>query len=434
MKYIALLVGKLSAFLLKILGRNGGSFPGKYAEKIHKNLIKEFKFKGKLVLVTGTNGKSGVTRMINSVFEKAGYNTISNTNGDNIIGGLVTVGIKNSDMNFRVKSDIVILEIDELTLAKNVKYLNPSDIVITNFFEDQLDRVGEMDNLVRKISTSLESYEGNIYINSDNIYSNAICEKLKKANVIKFSVDKNKLTDTNSTPKEICPICQQVLEYDYIEYDKIGKYHCKSCGFSSENPDYLAEKIDFDEKSFICKNFKYHFSIPALYQIYNSLAVISVCKENNIESEIIDSVISEKAKHNGRMEKIEISGKNILLNLVKNAAGANEIINVISLDKSKKTIIFILNNKIADGYDPSWIWGCNFEKIPNIKSVITSGKMTYEASLRFKYMNQDIEIFPIESLDEAVEKFISSEGNLYALGSYTAVEPFRQSISNKKSR
>lgn len=428
MKYIALIFGKISAFFLMLLGKRAGSFPGKYSNKICPELIKNFKFPEKFILVTGTNGKSGVTKMIKSVFQKAGYTVISNDNGDNIINGLTTVGIKNSDLEFKIKADVVVLEIDELTLARNIKFLNASDIVITNFFEDQLDRVGETDNLVNKIAKSLESYDKNIYLNVDNIYSNILNSKLIKANVIRYSVSRNLASYDGLSHKEICPKCGDIIEYEYLQYDNVGRYSCKKCKFSSYQSDYIAEDINFEEKTFITDGYKYHFPIDAIYQIYNEMAVIALARENDINKNVIDDIISQKVENKGRMEIIDLRGGKVLLNLIKNTAGANEILRYISMDRKEKSIIFVLNNNRVDGFDTSWIWECNFEDIPNIKNIVTSGMMCNEAALRFKYMNRDINIFPIEDLDEATKKFINLDENLYAIMTYTAVEPFRKTL------
>ena len=95
-------------------------------------------------MVTGTNGKTSTANLIYQSFEKTGYKTVFNSRGDNIINGIASLLIKNSSLDFKINADVLVLEVDELTLAKNLPYIQASDIVITNFFRDQLDRVGEI--------------------------------------------------------------------------------------------------------------------------------------------------------------------------------------------------------------------------------------------------------------------------------------------------
>lgn len=428
MRYLALFFGKFSAKILTLLGKKGGSFPGKYSNKICDNLIKYFTFPSKVILITGTNGKSSTTKAIKEVFEKAGYKTVSNDNGDNIINGLTTVAIKNSDFHFNIVADVVVLEVDELTLAKNLKYIKATDILITNIFPDQLDRVGEMNDLIDKISKSLSGYKGKLYINVDDINSNKLAKSIHNADIIRYSVGENIYTDMDICKNTICPVCDGKVIYDYVNYSDIGKYRCEDCGFSSENPDYFAEDIDYDKMTFKCDGYKYCLSINAIYQVYNSMSVISISRENNISQDIINSIISRPTQNSARMEEIDIDGRKILLNLIKNTAGANEIVGYISRDKSPKSILFLLNNKRADGEDISWIWDVDFEKIDNIDTVVTTGIMTYEAGLRFEYMNKNIKILPEKNLKISIEKLLESKGNLYMISTYTGIEQIKNTI------
>ena len=69
MKTLSILVNKTATFVLKFIHR-GGSLPGQLALKVDKNILKQLKIKGKVIVVTGTNGKTTVTHLLQKIFEE----------------------------------------------------------------------------------------------------------------------------------------------------------------------------------------------------------------------------------------------------------------------------------------------------------------------------------------------------------------------------
>ena len=47
--------------------------------------------------------------------------------------------------------------------------------------------------------------------------------------------------------------------------------------------------------------------------------------------------------------------------LVKNPAGANEVLRTLALEPGEHDLLGVLNDNIADGRDVSWIWDADFE-------------------------------------------------------------------------
>ena len=46
---------------------------------------------------------------------------------------------------------------------------------------------------------------------------------------------------------------------------------------------------------------------------------------------------------------------------MKNPAGANEVLRTLALEPGEHDVLGVLNDKIADGRDVSWIWDADFE-------------------------------------------------------------------------
>lgn len=433
MRYFALILGKLIIFFLKILNRNGGSLPGKMAIQYCPDILSYFDYPDITILVTGTNGKTSTSNIIAQVFEKADYKTISNSRGDNIVNGITSLLIRNSSLNFKVKADVLVIEIDELTLAKQLKNIDASDVVITNFFRDQLDRSGEMESIILKISQALKNYKGRLFLNEDDPNVKRFASISKSFEIISFGLEKTekaKVENLEAKEGKFCPLCLSPLEYEYYQYSHIGRYKCSKCDFKSQTPDYMAKEIDLENKIFRVGKDAFSFSISAIYHIYNLITATAVAKTYNIKRDCINEVFANFNLGIGRMENIDIKGKKVLLNLVKNPTGCNEIIKYIDSDKKDKSLIFLLNDNIADGTDTSWIWDSNFEQIKNLKMVITTGKRAYEAGLRFKLSNICKDIVVEKDVDTAIKTLISQNTHLYVISTYTGLFDIRQRLIN----
>src|SRR5262249_51455187 len=138
----------------------------------------------------------------------------------------------------------------------------------------------------------------------------------------------------------------------------------------------------------------------------------------------------------GRVETIEVDGKPVSILLIKNPAGANEVLRTLTLESSNGGLDMwiALNDKIADGRDVSWIWDADFELLSGTgRRLIGSGPRASEMALPLKYAGWPeaaIEVDgPIErSLDEAVA---TAPDRLFALPTYTALLELRTLLAQR---
>ena len=90
----------------------------------------------------------------------------------------------------------------------------------------------------------------------------------------------------------------------------------------------------------------------------------------------------------GRVETIEVEGKPVSILLIKNPAGANEVLRTLALESSGDGLDLwvALNDRIADGRDVSWIWDADFELLTDgVRRVVCAGTRAPEMALRLKY-------------------------------------------------
>jgi len=120
--------------------------------------------------------------------------------------------------------------------------------------------------------------------------------------------------------------------------------------------------------------------------------------------------------------------------LVKNPAGTNEVLRTLALEPGEHDLLGVLNDKLADGRDVSWIWDADFELLQGrIRRVTCSGSRAPELALRLKYAGIDPERIRVQSdlslaLREATEDHPEGADAppLYALPTYTAMLSLRE--------
>ena len=158
-------------------------------------------------------------------------------------------------------------------------------------------------------------------------------------------------------------------------------------------------------------------------------AVAAVAKRYQIDSDILQEVLSHYTVNNGRMEAFQMGSNDVTLNLAKNPVGANMTLRVMNEMQGEKELLFVLNDNIADGLDVSWIWDINFSTFRNVTRVVTSGTRAYDIAVRIKcsgYDAQNIVVRP--DLDEAVAELNTTQGKKFVIANYTAVQPTRSAL------
>ncbi len=138
----------------------------------------------------------------------------------------------------------------------------------------------------------------------------------------------------------------------------------------------------------------------------------------------------------GRVETIAVGAKSVSILLIKNPAGANEVLRTLKLEAggSQLDLWIALNDRIADGRDISWIWDADFELLEGaVRRVTCAGTRAAEMALRLKYAGWPVDAIAVEedierSLDRAVEE---APDRLFALPTYTALLELHKVLSSR---
>ena len=130
--HLAIIAGKLIAMIIRWFKFGyGGTWPGEITLNISPNILKHFqKFvTSGIILVSGTNGKTTTSALINAILKENNDKVISNISGANLLNGVVSAFLQNCDFFGRLNTDWAVFEIDEnslpIVLAKiNIKVQN----------------------------------------------------------------------------------------------------------------------------------------------------------------------------------------------------------------------------------------------------------------------------------------------------------------------
>ena len=423
MSKIVLGISKLAIKVTSLFGKGSGS-PGQLALKLSPNLLHKFNLPKKVIMVTGTNGKTSVTKYIADFYRSSGYEVATNDNGANVYNGIATTLIKYSDFSMNVPGDVLVLEVDEGNLGKISEVIHPDKIVITNLFQDQVDRFGGAKELADKMATTFPK-KSTLFVNGDDPMASYLATLIDNKKVY-YSVD---CPNSGCFVDVKCPKCGKKLEYSERVYDHLGVFNC-SCGYSHQMPDFVAENVH--GRDFTLAGKEYKAPEDAIYMVYNSAAALSVGLSDKLPEEKMYEVLSTIKVGNGRLQKFKFNGHDSFLNLVKNPAGANLSIDLVAKSQAPYNLLIGINRHEADGFDDSWVESILFEQLKDspLNSVYVLGE---SADLLEKTISQRLPGHEVIKGDaNSLVSQMEADGKAgYFLANYTMLTSVQTALKGK---
>lgn len=446
--FVAILVGKIAYFLIKISGKSGGTAaPGLYALKIDPQLITKLtrKIKYGSVLISGTNGKTTTARLVSEILSSK-FPILHNRQGSNLLRGIASTLVCNSTFLGTMKGNLGIWEIDEAVFKQACETIKPKIVVLLNLFRDQLDRYGEIDTIKKNWHESLLKLDkSTLLIANFDDPGIVFTSRNFKGKLIGFAVESTKshlppvdaVSDINH-----CPNCQGKLKYKKVLTSHLGNFYCQTCLFKRPEPKISAHDIELKPNFATSlkikngnKNFSLSYNFPGLYNVYNVLASIGVTTSFKVNTNNLIKTIENFSGAFGRYQKIRVNDKKITIFLIKNPAGANEVLRTIPLGKALSLLV-ILNDNFADGRDVSWIWDTNWEILNHkFKNLFVSGTRAWDMALRLKYADIKLSKNNVyEDISYSVQTVIENMNNkdtLIVLPTYTALLEMQKLLAKK---
>ncbi len=431
LNYPLIISGKAISKFAKVLNLgNGSTWPGHIALNLNKKFIKQFlkKSKTKIVIIAGTNGKTTTASLITNALRHNNGKVIQNESGANLLNGIASTLIMHSSATGGLDADYAIFEIDENNLPLVLKEVTPDALLLLNLFRDQLDRYGEINTIGEKWKKSISflSKKTTLILNSDDpliAYMGKDTKNKKLYFGLHDSNHKNNHPQDDATDSSYCPNCNGKLIYKNKIFSHLGDWKCRKCKFKRPNPD-----VDFFE----------NYPLPGTYNKYNTHAAIALLKHLKMKTAIIKQSIKDFKPAFGRQENIKYKNKNIQIYLSKNPTSFNQSLNTI-LDLDAKNLLIILNDRIPDGRDISWIWDTEMNRISKFKNIFVAGDRAYDMALRLKYemgiTDYQTRVKVIDNLKNGIEKAISyleDDQILFMLPTYSGMLDARKILTGRR--
>lgn len=439
---LAIASGKLTAYATHTFKRGGGTAaPGLVAEKIDPRILTKLtkNLPQGAIMISGTNGKTTTSRILSNILQLSGVSTIHNRSGSNLTRGLISTLINTKRENV----ELGLFEVDEAALTKAAELAKPKVLVLNNLFRDQLDRYFELDQLLLRWKNVLKNLPADtiVCLNADDPRL-ATLAHYAKGRVLYFGIgsSKEKLKELPQSADILaCPNCDTTLSYDELYLGHQGKFFCTSCKFRRPDLDISASDIKLEGlegSSFVLKTplgkSEAKLGVPGFYNIYNALAAAAGAAALGLAQENILTGLAEFKAVFGRIERIPVDGKEILITLVKNPTGFNEVLRLLQGAESEH-LLLILNDLFADGRDVSWIWDVDMEKLAAQKvPIVASGIRAWDLAVRLKYAGVKSAILVEENSDKALKLALDQTPKgrtLFVLPTYTAMLGLRHYLT-----
>jgi lipid II isoglutaminyl synthase (glutamine-hydrolysing) len=424
-------------------GRSGGTTaPGRMLLKLSPGALKRMagELEAGSVLLSATNGKTTTAAMIAACLERDRRPVVHNRAGSNMAWGVATALLDAG----REPGQLGLFEVDEAWLPSVADQLEPRLLLLSNLFRDQLDRYGELELLADRWAELVGRLDGRarFVLNADDPLVADLGRD--RTGVTYFGVE----DDSQALPSmqhaadsKHCRNCGAAYAYEAIYLGHLGRYRCPNCGRERPAPQVAATEVQLDGMSGSHVKLRtpqgtleLDLPLPGLYNVYNAVAAAATALELGVPLAIVDEALEGFGGAFGRVETIPMDGRGVSILLVKNPAGANEVLRTLTLEDGELDLWLALNDRIADGRDVSWIWDADFEVLAGrVRRATCAGTRAEEMALRLKYAGIDAGIEVERDLERSLDAAVAgTEGErLYALPTYTALLELRDLLARR---
>ena len=436
-------VARLLRAASRRLGRSGGTTaPGRMLLRLAPGSLGRMarELDGGSVLVSATNGKTTTAAMIAACLERDGRPVVHNRAGSNMAWGVATALLDARPGT----GQLGLFEVDEAWLAPVAAEAQPRLLLLANLFRDQLDRYGELDLLADRWAELVGRLDGQaaFVLNADDPLVADLGRE--RRNVVYFGVE----DDAQALPgmqhaadSKHCRNCGAAYVYDAIYLGHLGRYRCPNCGRERPAAAVAATSVALDgmRGSRVtlrapAGELELGLPLPGLYNVYNAVAAAATALELGVPLATVGAALEGFGGAFGRVETIPVGGRQLSILLVKNPAGANEVLRTLTLEDDQLDLWLALNDRTADGRDVSWIWDADFEVLAGrVRRVTCSGTRAEEMALRLKYAGIDAPLAVERNLERSLDEALREAGGerVFALPTYTALLELRDVLARR---
>jgi UDP-N-acetylmuramyl tripeptide synthase len=400
--------------------------------------------------------------MVATILDRAGRRVVHNRSGSNLVRGVLAALAAQSSLGGVPRGDVGVIEADEAALPAIVTNIRPRFILLNNLFRDQLDRYGELDHIATRWRAAIAALDPRttLIVNADDPMLVGVTEALPRERIIYFGMaaaDPNNAaarrlmltTLPHAADAATCSRCGSRLDYHALYLSHLGDWYCPNCDHARPALDIAARDIRLEGVKALAltidslgaggtattnTSIALNVPLPGLYNAYNALAAAAAALAFGVTPDAVASGLVGFTAAFGRIERVALEGREIVLALVKNPTGFNEVLRMlveggVDADAGLTTpTMLIINDLDADGRDVSWLWDVDFEILASGAAPLhTAGIRGPDMAVRLKYAGvaqRRIILHPPGELRAALLDFVRAApvgADLYILPTYTAM-------------
>jgi len=437
---LELALARSAGRLSRLAGRGGGTtIPGKILATIDPGSVSTLaaRLPRGTAAISATNGKTTTAALVAAIVGKS-IRLAHNGSGANLVSGVASTLIEARD------AELGLFEVDEGAFPEVARRIRPRAVCLGNLFRDQLDRYGELEQIAERWRAAVAELPDRtaLVVNADDPQVG----DLVRPGRVTFGIDdpaQARPTLQHASDSKYCLRCGTPYVYTAAYVGHLGDYRCPACGHARPPLDVAARAIELHGLEAVSFDLvtpegtrRVRLGLPGLYNVYNALAAASLSRALDATLDEVVAGLGSAPPAFGRAERIDVGSRRLLLLLIKNPAGANEVVRTVVQAEAPRLAVVALNDAIADGRDVSWIWDVDFEPLLEcLERVVVSGGRAAELALRFTYAGfpaDAVEIVPElgAALDRGLE-LTPEGGELTVLRTYTAMRELRRIVAER---
>lgn len=420
--YITLWISKFAMWVYKLRGQERNDRPGLLAFKLCPDFLRYIKKPPIVITITGTNGKSTTSALINNKLVQEGYKVSFNDWGANLYAGFALNLMRCVNIFNKSTYDVSVLEADERTLDISMGQIEPNYILVTNICKDSLRRNGHPEFIFDIVDRTFDILgdKTTAILNANDPISSQLAKKSKR---VFYG-----MTDINANPFEngvkdiaVCPNCGELIRYNYRLYRHLGDFYCPNCDFKTPEIKYYAKSVDLEGRKMTIEengeDFEYPLISDAVFNSFNVLSCIAVLRELCKSKEEIAKFLETQQVTKIRETCVEYNGIKYYTYGAKsqNISAASTVFEYMAKEPSDKNVVLLLD-ELQDKNHPTetltWLYETDFEFLnsPNIKKIIVGGHMFLNHKLRLLLAGiPEEKIICVESESE-IPNYVDTEG------------------------
>jgi lipid II isoglutaminyl synthase (glutamine-hydrolysing) len=437
-----ILLARVAAGLSRLAGAGGGTtVPGKLLWKLDPGAVDRLaaRLPRGSALVSATNGKTTTSAMTARILTPS-MRLAHNRSGANLVSGVASALLAAPD------AELGLFEVDEAALPEVARRLRPQAVCLGNLFRDQLDRYGELELLAERWRAAVSALpaEAALVVNGDDPQVGDLARDRSGSTVFGLDDPRHASAELqHAADSKWCLRCGTPYTYAAAYIGHLGDYRCEACGHSRPPLDIVARAVELNGLETVSFDLvtpegsrRVELAVPGLHNVYNALAAAALARALGVGLEGIVAGLRGFSAAFGRFERIALGDRTLLVLLIKNPAGANEVVRTLVAGGHPRLLLIALNDEIADGRDISWIWDVDYEPLlDGLERLVATGERAAELALRFKYAGlpeSSIDVRP--SLEDALDhalRLTPPGSELVALPTYTAMLALRELVASR---